>query len=168
MQLISVMYSPGHGSSHIRLYLRHGHVNIRELLIYTTDGWMTLWVVCMCQICLVSVLPILQHLKDLTTIMVRMQCLMFYRRRNCPSFKSKTHYWSKVLVAWCNCNLHSRLVQDLNLKCIHSDAHSFSIHIQVDKPWISKWPWCYGSYCKIQTRLTECMWLVDMPTECMR
>ena len=33
------------------------------------------------------------HARDLTTIMVMMQCLMFYRRGSRPSCKLKTHYY---------------------------------------------------------------------------
>ena len=42
------------------------------------------------QLCHPSVIPILQHAKDLTTVVVMTQCLMVYRRRSCPSCKSKT------------------------------------------------------------------------------
>ena len=44
------------------------------------------------QICPPSVLPMLQHAKGLTTVMVRTQRLVSYRRRSRPSCKSKAPY----------------------------------------------------------------------------
>ena len=45
------------------------------------------------QICPPSVLPMLQHAKGLTTVVVRTQRLVSYRRRSRPSCKSKAPYW---------------------------------------------------------------------------
>ena len=44
------------------------------------------------QICPPSVLPMLQHAKGLTTVVVRTQRLVSYRRRSRPSCKSKAPY----------------------------------------------------------------------------
>ena len=45
------------------------------------------------QICPPSVLPMLQHAKGLTTVVVRTQRLVSYRRRSRPSCKSKAPYY---------------------------------------------------------------------------
>ena len=73
-----------------------------KLLICTTHKSTTMeWHlshVRMPQLCHPSaVLLILQHARDLTTIMVMMPRSVFYRRRICPSCKSKTHYYAKGL-----------------------------------------------------------------------
>ena len=47
----------------------------------------------MLQICPPSVLPMLQHAKGLTTVVVRTQRLVSYRRRSRPSCKSKAPYF---------------------------------------------------------------------------
>ena len=51
------------------------------------------------QICPPSVLPMLQHAKGLTTVVVRTQRLVSYRRRSRPSCKSKAPYcsWARYI-----------------------------------------------------------------------
>ena len=70
--------------------------NNSQLLIWMTDDSRMVGIpisfMCTCQICHPLVLQILQHAKDLTTVMVRTQRLMFSCHRNHPSCKSKVSY----------------------------------------------------------------------------
>ena len=83
-------------------YSQHSH--IQSLGSFRFDnGWILRRLnsnfihVRMRQICPPSVLPMLQHAKGLTTVVVRRQRLVSYRHRSRPSCKSKALYCLKLL-----------------------------------------------------------------------
>ena len=75
------------------------------------DGWNANFInmACVKLFCHLSVLPILQHVKDLTAIVVRTHRLMFYHCISHPLCKSKTPYYhvnEELKNCMVRCNLH--------------------------------------------------------------